>query len=644
MYKKPLALLLALVMVLAMFPAVSLAAKGDVHQVTSWPNGKAQLIGGEPQWVFFKQGNPPSNGIAAIWTPQELGDTEKAAYLAEVKTKDPSISGITLSGVSFFTGSQIITNGNNNTGKYRVGQENGVWYVYVDVDKLSHFYYKEGESLGRVTVNASVVENFRIITLQDQYKYDVQDFYLYNVQDFYKYNVQDFYKCDVQDFYGRTAQNIYIPMFAKKAVKAGSDTLVAWRDNKTIPGGTFNNGMTYLEIDAATARETGYIFGIADSSPSNRYVGYNFNVRIEGNELVISFDSRFISAGVSAKVYSTAPAKHDPSGHKTMRTGDELRLPLPAPAASAKAPAASVTAVKNGNNVTLTITDGASIFTSVVQYEKNAAKSYSFNGYTVAVSYNGSGVKSAAITAQPPAAPVVEPAAQKYYLFFHLENGVNFYETFDYQFAGWKLDEIKYSDYEKVDTTEGNPYWVRTETSAPYFVETETGDPYLDHTDTGENYLVAKDVEIGNIPSTRPYTGAVTLTVDGVPQTLGTEFTLAPGAHTFVLGFADRTVTEIWTVNAGDVHSFTFATQYVDGLNETNRAADLVTENKLEDAVTANRLDDVTTENRLDDVTTENRLADVYNPDTWLDDLYRGSIDPEDSESILYGIYTPARP
>lgn len=562
MYKKFLALLLAVVMVFAISPLKALAVSGDVHQVTSWPDGKAKLLGGAPEWVFFKQGNPPDNGIAAIWTPEKLTDAEEEEYFAEAKAADNSIKNITSSAsVFFFSGNQTITNGNNNTGKYKVGEIDGEWYVFVLSGGLSHFYYSEGEALARVEVTADVIENFQKIVLQDQYKYDLQN------------------------IYEREVHNVYIPMFERKSIAAGNGTLVTWRDNKTIPGGTFGNGMTYVEIDAEKAREDGYTFGIADSSPSNRYVGYGYKVRVEGNDLVISFDNRFISASVSAKVYSAAPAKHDPSGHIALRTGDELRLPLPALTGNSGVPiSVSATAVKSGDSVTITVKDGSKTFTSIVAFAKNTTKTYAFNGYTVEVIYNGNGVKSAAVVSRPTtASPDVPTTADKYYLFFHLENGIHFYEA-NYSFIRWSLAETKY------------------------------GDPYLVNTITGDSYLVAENVEVSRTAGTRPYAGNLSLTVDGVETPLEEVFYLEPGIHVFMLSFAGRTVTERWVVSAGSENKFTFETQQIDGVDEITHTA----------LVEVNQLPDKTT-------------------DKWCPEVYRGSEDPESPESIQYGIYTPAR-
>lgn len=152
MRNKILAFLIATVMVITLFPAAAFTATGDVHYGTALAGDKVELMGGTPQWVFFKQGNPPSNGIAAIWTFEELNDTEKQAVFSEVKSKDNSISNVTISDVYFFYGDQIITNNNSNTGQYQVIKEGNKWYVYVISGSLSHFYYSEGDILGYLKI------------------------------------------------------------------------------------------------------------------------------------------------------------------------------------------------------------------------------------------------------------------------------------------------------------------------------------------------------------------------------------------------------------------------------------------------------------------------------------------------------------
>ncbi|MCL1873510.1 MAG: hypothetical protein FWF85_05275 [Clostridiales bacterium] len=289
----------------------------------------------------------------------------------------------------------------------------------------------------------------------DEYERDIDKYYERDVWDIYQRNVWenwerdtwDIMERDVWDILQREVQPFLRPVFERKMIQAGNGTLVTGRNGNTVPGGTFGNGMTYLEIDVAKARTEGYEFDIADSSPSNKNVGYKYFVRIEGNELVVYFDNRFITAEVSAKVYSTAPTKHDPSGHRTLRTDQELRIALPAP--SEAGTKASVTAIKKGNDVEITIPDVGSI---TVAWEKNAKKTYNLNGYEVEVECNGNGIKSAKITAQPVADPADEGVV---YLFFHLASGVKYYSSAEYEFVKWEFKFNKIGEYEKIGRYEG---------------------------------------------------------------------------------------------------------------------------------------------------------------------------------------------
>jgi len=69
-----------------------------------------------------------------------------------------------------------------------------------------------------------------------------------------------------------------------------SGTMVTWRNNGTIPGGTWNNGMTYVDVNIAEAStDEGIWFQIADSSPSNRPSGLWYNVKVADGMLTVSF-------------------------------------------------------------------------------------------------------------------------------------------------------------------------------------------------------------------------------------------------------------------------------------------------------------------------------------------------------------------
>lgn len=188
---------------------------------------------------------------------------------------------------------------------------------------LSHTAIYYGELKVTVDVNKQHDE----VTLQQFYERDVQYFYERNVQDFYKRNVQDFYKRDVQNFYKRESHNRYVPVFEKRISNNPTSTLTSRLGNNV--GGIFRNGMIWLEIDVAKARSMGYTFGIAQSNPDNTYIGYDYNVRIKDNTLILSFDDRFIMTKMTAKVYNTAPNKHDNSDHVTLGIGESFVVNLP---------------------------------------------------------------------------------------------------------------------------------------------------------------------------------------------------------------------------------------------------------------------------------------------------------------------------
>lgn len=319
--------------------------------------------------------------------------------------------------------------------------------------------------------------------INEYYERNVWKIYERSVWDIYERDTWDIMQRDVWDILQRKVQPFMIPVFEKKIIQAGTDTLVTGRNDNTVPGGTFGNGMTYLEIDVAKARTEGYTFQIADSSPNNKNVGYSYNVRIEGNNLIVSFDDSFITADVTAKVYSTAPTKHDPSGHKTLRTGQDLPVPLPTP--SKPETKASVTAVKQGNDVIITIPGVGSI---TVAWEKNAKGSYQLDGYTVEVEYNGNGVKSAKITDQPITDPAEEGVV---YLFFHLASGIKYYATGEYKFVKWEFKFSEESPYKTVGNDASGFY--KVDDGASEYVKTRIGaTPYKEIGKKASDYTLVK--------------------------------------------------------------------------------------------------------------------------------------------------------
>ncbi|MCL2335998.1 MAG: hypothetical protein FWC60_01085 [Firmicutes bacterium] len=186
-----------------------------------------------------------------------------------------------------------------------------------------------------------------------------------------------------------------------------------------------------MAIDVEKARTEGYKFGIADSSPSNNYIGYDYFVRVEGNDLVIYFDDCLISASVSAKVNDEPFTNADPSHHTTLTNGQELRLPLPAVTDNNSSGGGGVTAVieGNGNQRTLTITvDGVKYPNQ--PWSNNGSSTYELGGYKFNVAIQGNKVSDITILEKPatPSSPSSD-TQRIVYLFFHLEKGITHYDT-----------------------------------------------------------------------------------------------------------------------------------------------------------------------------------------------------------------------
>ena len=201
--------LTAIAVVIALLPNAALAAPGDVH-----PNVKGtniELLGGTPEWVFFKQGNPPSNGIAAIWTLEELDETAKLEYYSQVIDIDKSVGNLNYNDVMFFYGNQIITNDNKNTGKYQVVKIGSKWYVQVLSGGLSHITYKEGEDpLGDLEVSLDVkAQDYHNVYKQDYHNVLKQDFHNVYKQDYHNVLKQYYHYVYKQDYHNVLKQDYH---------------------------------------------------------------------------------------------------------------------------------------------------------------------------------------------------------------------------------------------------------------------------------------------------------------------------------------------------------------------------------------------------------------------------------------------------
>jgi hypothetical protein len=136
---------------------------------------------------------------------------------------------------------------------------------------------------------------------------------LIGIQDVLQGTTQDVLQGTTQDVYQGDGKYIYAPIF-ERTTNSITGTVTSYLGNNA--GGKFGNGMVWLAINVEKVKTDGYTFGIASSGPANTYLGYDYNININDNQLVLSFDDKFISSAETAvKVYSTIPNSHDNSGH-----------------------------------------------------------------------------------------------------------------------------------------------------------------------------------------------------------------------------------------------------------------------------------------------------------------------------------------
>ena len=311
------------------------------------------------------------------------------------------------------------------------------------------------------TIEEFYVQDWREIQAQDWREIQLQDWREIQLQDWREIYTQEWRDIYAQDWRKIMAQGyleIFAPMF-EKYITSINDTLVTRLENK---GGKFGNGMTYLEVNYADAK-AGKTYTIADSSPSNKAIAYTYDIKIgdDGKLHLTIGDDRLLSASVTAKLYESAPKSHDPSGHKTIKAGEELIVDLPA--AANKAPTA--TATMKGNDVTVSVAG----LTTIVQYVKNGKANFSIGGYEGVVEFNGNGVKSATVTSYP---SVNVPNTGSFFMFVHFDSLKYFTNPLNiYEFVKWFLFTTE--DY-------GNPEQIGTENfGASYRVDQENvGAPY----------------------------------------------------------------------------------------------------------------------------------------------------------------------
>ena len=356
------------------------------------------------------------------------------------------------------------------------------------------------------------VQAFYERTVQNFYEQTVQEFYERTVQEFYERTVQEFYEQTVQDFYERTIKEYYIPVFEKQTVTSKTSTLVSrltYSDNtaSAVPtnGGAFNNGHTYVEINVEEARNGGYSIGIADSSknangktPPSQYnvpIGYNYNVDIDGNQLVISFDNRFISSGGIGAYLVNNPSQFPGNAPKHV-DANTLTIDLPAGC---------------GETVYLYfhMQGGISWY---------AESEYRFMGWRL----NETADDCVLVYTEIGEYKLVNTEIGEYKLVnteigtYKLINTViSEYELVKTEASKYELVKIETSPYELIDTEFGKYEFVKTEFGSYALVDTKLGDYVLVKTVTGEYELVKTvtgayelvDTKIGEYELVKTVTG-----------------------------------------------------------------------------------------------------------------------------------------
>lgn len=413
-----------------------------------------------PEFVIFKQ----SNNYIAIWTPEEDHESVDYYYQKALEvTGSGSLKGFK-SKVEFFYGENATTlNNGKNIGTYQVIERDNGWYAYSSGGKISIVIFREGkQEFGSLKVAANVIKEHE--------KTIYQPIWQKKVQPVWQREVTPVWQREYQPMWQREVQPYLVPTFEKK-VSSVSGTLVSWLENGTKAGGKFNNNMTWLELDLAEARRAGGIwYTIADSSPNNNPIQYQYNVRVEGNELILSLDERLISANVTAKLYSSVPLKHDTSGHVALEKGNEYRVQLP------------------------------------------------------------------------------ETTQEVMYMFVHFD-GVTWYTTGRYEFAGWQQDDAKTEVVtdkwirddlvsEEHLRDEINEYWVRDDVLEDYFVRND----FVRKEMIEDEYNVLFNLVVKNSDGKVVYSGTVANNKDvTIPK-------LIPGEYTCIISGEDiGTVTK--TVN-----------------------------------------------------------------------------------------------
>ena len=117
-----------------------------------------------------------------------------------------------------------------------------------------------------------------------------------------------------------THELVYEPIISR----SNESTLVSKSPN------AFGNGQTWVAVNVAEARADNFSCEIADSSPSNRGIGYSYNVKIEGNNITVYFDDNLVRANFGFEVQNTSGALAGVPSNLNHVVTSSRTLPLPA--------------------------------------------------------------------------------------------------------------------------------------------------------------------------------------------------------------------------------------------------------------------------------------------------------------------------
>jgi len=284
-------------------------------------------------------------------------------------------------------------------------------------------------------------QDWRNWTEQDWRKWSEQDWRNWFEQDWRNFTEQEWRNWTEQDWRKITAQdwrevfeqdwrNIVAPEYNRDGIQQGPFTGF-WNGANDVGGVTFggasgfihgftgNGGNAHTYVGIPTAAVLGEAnkqwFVLGTSNPNNHrrednQYGFFVHIDDEANELVITFDHRFVHANMVARAYANAPTSHDVSTNNSFVTGDIYRIPMPvlAPVTGSGNTSVDARMSGNGGNAQLNITVGGVTYNNQ-PWSNNSTRTYNLGGYDVEVQIKGNSVQSVKIVSSSTVANVVAP-------------------------------------------------------------------------------------------------------------------------------------------------------------------------------------------------------------------------------------------